>query len=1355
MPWLATLCLTLLLTATGASAQTITLSLQLGRLQYSVLDANYSGNTYYTVNVLLSSDIPPVTYDEVDSPGNQYGGTEGGYGDAYFGDVASAVASATNGVWTLIVNKGDVSEQQYTFTVSANALNESSLPAVTISTPADGATGVATNTTFNWSGPATWSSLDLLDNIPDYSFYYPAYPAPTTTTWAISGLPSGTNIFTATYATNAAQWITISTPVDNLANPFTNWVSGSQLFVSGQSDFIAGTPATGPYYGGHTLMAHYTFDDDTIYTADLSGNGNDITQSSSIGSGSTVYITNDAEAGPYAANFISPQDSASATWLIPPTNLLSTLAGSFTASLWLKTTNFGYGLEGAGILTANYTSFFTNVYGVALAYELPGNVIPMSLTGQKLSFLTTGHTGDDTLYSTANIVTGEYVHLAVTRDQITGEKKLYVNGNLDAFDFDDSSPLNLPQQLAIGMLQKTETGTVVANPNTYYGLNGELDDIQIYSGVLASNDVAYIFNNPGSTVADFAGSVADPLAISLNAPQLVWTTSGDAAWFPETATNYDGLSAAQSGVINAGQSSTLQTIVANGTSGSDVNFWWQTLDEDGAFHLGFYIDGQLTNQSSGTTAWTQSAYFLGPGTHTLQWVATTDNTDLDSPTNDAGWVDQVRLTPVPLVKATASPTNGPSPLAVQFAGPAVDTLGNAITNWNWNFGDGYRSSAQNPAHTYLTLGTFSPALSTVNAAGTVPLTIGPGLITTTIAYSNIVYASASPTVGQAPLTVQFSTPFADSRGEAITNWAWTFGDGNGSSVRNPSHIYNSVGSFQPRLTTLNSRGETPLTVGPRTITATKLPPSAVVANLPGTPAGFTYHDFGNPKSLQFLGSATNLTTSDGAVVQLTPSAIGQAGAAWSAVPIAFGPNIGFSTFFTFRLSHPGGLVDSDGVQGGDGIAFLIQSAGYVCGSGGGGIGYAGINNSFAVEFDTWNNGTQYGNPGDLNGNHVAVNIDGVLNDPVSVAVTNAMNDGNIWYAWVDYEGVSQDLEVRASEIPVRPVAPTLDVTVNLPAILGTTNAFVGFTGGTGAAYNEQDVLSWKFLPLPTTRVTGSFALTNLPAGFQISGGVVLAQHKYIVAGHMFTNYSYAPITVTTNAGGQLTFESKPAELVPDSALPNPSALDEALSNNAAALDANDFMEYAVLATYDNSTTVGEGAILSSYNNNSGFAPFLQNAAFDTVYPIYEDDYVNAIYNMNQNSYHGLAPDPGIVAVGTEGASNENESAPVETPENDDGNYEPDLAAFSLGRNLGTLTARQQVIYSPPLPLVITSPRSSGTNFLFNFGTVSNQSYTVWANFNLATTNWVSYTNLLGDGYMQKILCYNTNSAQMFYRLSSP
>ena len=821
---LAVLWAGLFFTATAANARTITLSLQLGRLQYSVLDPN-NGNTYYTVNVLVYSDTPSVTYDEVSSPGAQYGGSEYGYGDSYFNDVNSAVDSATNGVWTLTVNKGDASEKQYAFTVSASGLSTANFPVVTITTPADGATGVSPSTAFNWSGPVAWDSLGLLDHSLDYTFYTSAALAPASTTWTPAGvLPPGTNEFEVTYTTNASPWFTISTPVNNLAQPFTNWVSGVGLFVFCQSGFVTGTGASGinPVYDGHSIVAHYTFDDNTIYTTDTSGNGNNIVGSTGTGGASTIYVTNDAEAGPYAAHIYSPLNpdyTYSASWLVPPTNLLTTLAGSFTASLWLKTSdNFAYDTspasDGEGLLTADYTIIFTN----SVNYRAPGDVVPMALTGHKLAFLTGdiyGH-NDDTLHSSANIDTGAYVQLVVTRDQVTGEKKIYVNGQLDASDFGSSITLNTPQQLAIGAQQ-----LVPINGSLFsaaHGINGNLDDIQIYNGVLASNDVAYLFSHPGSTVANVTGNLEDPLAVSLNVPQLVWTTSGNAVWFPEAATNNDGLSAAQSGVIGAGQISTVQTIITNGTGGSSISFAWQSQAVDTNFSLSFYVDGQKVDELFNSITWTGfAAYTLGPGTHTLQWVAAVDNAGTIASLNDAGWVDQVRFTPVPLVQATASPTVGDSPLAVNFTAPAVDTFGNVITNWSWNFGDGSGSSVQSPTHTYTNGGTFSPTLSTVNASGATPLTIGPGLIN---AYSNIVLAAASPTVGESPLAVHFTAPAMDTFGNVITNWSWNFGDGSGSSVQNPTHTYTNVGTFSPSLSTVNGNGATPLTIGPGLINAT-------------------------------------------------------------------------------------------------------------------------------------------------------------------------------------------------------------------------------------------------------------------------------------------------------------------------------------------------------------------------------------------------------------------------------------------------------------------------------------------------------------------------------------------------------
>jgi len=236
------LCLLLLsCSCPAARARTITLSLEFTRLQYSILDPNYAGQTYYTVKPLISSDVPPVTYDEADSSTNNpadtaaFGGSESGYGGSYYFDIGSTLNAATNGAWTLTVNKGDVSQQQYTFTVSATGLplTDANLPTIQIATPPDG----------DWTGPATWSELDLIARTPDYAFYVPDSPSPVTTSWSVAPLPLGTNFFQVTYKTNAAAWIAISTPLNNLSQPFTNWVGGAKLVDYAESDFVTTTNA--------------------------------------------------------------------------------------------------------------------------------------------------------------------------------------------------------------------------------------------------------------------------------------------------------------------------------------------------------------------------------------------------------------------------------------------------------------------------------------------------------------------------------------------------------------------------------------------------------------------------------------------------------------------------------------------------------------------------------------------------------------------------------------------------------------------------------------------------------------------------------------------------------------------------------------------------------------------------------------------------------------------------------------------------------------------------------------------------------------------------------------------------------
>jgi hypothetical protein len=213
-----------------------------------------------------------------------------------------------------------------------------------------------------------------------------------------------------------------------------------------------------------------------------------------------------------------------------------------------------------------------------------------------------------------------------------------------------------------------------------------------------------------------------------------------------------------------------------------------------------------------------------------------------------------------------------------------------------------------------------------------------------------------------------------------------------------------------------------------------------------------FPNFSNCATLQLNGNAA--CTSN--VLRVTPAQFSQAGSAFSQLLIPLGPGNTFSTFFAFQMTGSGGSSDGDGL-GADGLTFTVQPNANTAGGAGGGIGYQGILNSVAVEFDTWNNGAGFGDP---DGNHVGVDLNGSITSVATASIGTRLNNGAIWFAWIDYNG--SVLELRLNQANVRPAAPTLTHAVNLATVIGTTQAFVGFTSGTGAAFANHDILTWVF-----------------------------------------------------------------------------------------------------------------------------------------------------------------------------------------------------------------------------------------------------------------------------------------------------
>ncbi len=194
-------------------------------------------------------------------------------------------------------------------------------------------------------------------------------------------------------------------------------------------------------------------------------------------------------------------------------------------------------------------------------------------------------------------------------------------------------------------------------------------------------------------------------------------------------------------------------------------------------------------------------------------------------------------------------------------------------------------------------------------------------------------------------------------------------------------------------------------------------------------------------------------------LQLTGDIDLEAGSAFFAVPL----NVqSFTTTFTFQLTHSGTEPMADG------ITFTVQNVGpFALGSVGGGLGYgpepiqgsynSKIDRSVAVKFDTFDDvgeGT----------NSIGVYTEGasptVPMDSLPAGLD--LHSGHVFAAQITYNGTN--LSVTLTDQSVAAPSPTFTQTypIDIPATIGSTTGYMGFTGSTGGNSSAQEILSWTF-----------------------------------------------------------------------------------------------------------------------------------------------------------------------------------------------------------------------------------------------------------------------------------------------------
>ncbi len=212
-----------------------------------------------------------------------------------------------------------------------------------------------------------------------------------------------------------------------------------------------------------------------------------------------------------------------------------------------------------------------------------------------------------------------------------------------------------------------------------------------------------------------------------------------------------------------------------------------------------------------------------------------------------------------------------------------------------------------------------------------------------------------------------------------------------------------------------------------------VPPPPAAPALPGFDGGF------NAVGLTTNGSVTLL----GSALQLTSGSPNDAGSAFYSTPL----NIQrFTSDFTFHLVNPVA----------DGFTFIIQNGGAkALGGIGGYLGYGGIPKSVAIKFDLFSND---GEGSDSTG----VYVNGAPPTVPDLDLTGTginLHSGDFFAAHVTYDGTSLVLALTDT---VTGAVWSHSQAIDIPSVIGSDTALVGFTGATGGLTSTQQILNWNF-----------------------------------------------------------------------------------------------------------------------------------------------------------------------------------------------------------------------------------------------------------------------------------------------------
>lgn len=243
---------------------------------------------------------------------------------------------------------------------------------------------------------------------------------------------------------------------------------------------------------------------------------------------------------------------------------------------------------------------------------------------------------------------------------------------------------------------------------------------------------------------------------------------------------------------------------------------------------------------------------------------------------------------------------------------------------------------------------------------------------------------------------------------------------------------------------------------------------------------FEYPEFKVSEGVLLKGKAKI----DAPVLRLTEDELQTASAVWIEEPVPVKGS--FHTEFSFRMSDAYNGFDDGSRDGADGLALVFQDQGTnELGKPGGGLGYKGILNCVAVEFDTYRNRDKSYN--DPDGNHAAIfhlfetdktNGHGSSSDLITNEnIIDIIPDGRSYYVRIEYDYKQFRLKVYLDETGnYGETSKILELTgfdfgdkLNL---IDGDRAYIGLTSATGTSYEKHDILSWVYCYESGQPITG-------------------------------------------------------------------------------------------------------------------------------------------------------------------------------------------------------------------------------------------------------------------------------------------